>query len=193
MDYSTVSSDLEQPGGTSPWASTSPRADRSTFSHPTSDTSSSPTPGQQQTPSRPGNGSPSANRFPSVSTNVSTSSAGLAAADDDTDSPDLSEQLQSAQLGDPDYLGDHEPTPFQQQQAQQAQQAQQEAQRYGAQQQQRYAAARYQPGQRPQRPMPAYKLHAKITALERTGRKDPVLRFDVHVRALMHFLTQTCC
>jgi hypothetical protein len=187
MDYSTVSNDLEQPGGTSPWASTSPRVDRSTFSQSTRDTSSSPTPGQQQTPSHQHNGSPSANRFPPVSTNVSTSSAGLASADDDTDSPDLSEQLQSAQLGDPDYLGDHEPTPFQQQQAQQ------EAQRHAAQQQQRYAAARYQSGQRPQRPMPAYKLHAKITALERTGRKDPVLRFDVHVTALIHFLLQTYC
>jgi hypothetical protein len=27
-----------------------------------------------------------------------------------------------------------------------------------------------------------YKLQAKITGLERTGRKDPILRFDVHVR-----------
>jgi hypothetical protein len=28
---------------------------------------------------------------------------------------------------------------------------------------------------------PQYKLQAKITGLERTGRKDPILRFDVHV------------
>ncbi|KAI4253691.1 MAG: hypothetical protein LQ352_003551, partial [Teloschistes flavicans] len=28
--------------------------------------------------------------------------------------------------------------------------------------------------------LPQYKLQAKITSLERTGRKDPVLRFDVH-------------
>ncbi|EFX05781.1 vacuolar protein sorting-associated protein vps17 [Grosmannia clavigera kw1407] len=35
----------------------------------------------------------------------------------------------------------------------------------------------------PQRlPQPKYKLQAKITALERTGRKDPILRFDVHIR-----------
>ena len=34
----------------------------------------------------------------------------------------------------------------------------------------------------PQKKMlPQYRLHAKITGLERTGRKDPVLRFDVHV------------
>lgn len=28
---------------------------------------------------------------------------------------------------------------------------------------------------------PQYKLQAKITGLERTGRKDPIMRFDVHV------------
>jgi hypothetical protein len=33
---------------------------------------------------------------------------------------------------------------------------------------------------------PQYKLQAKITGLERTGRKDPILRFDVHVRTLLH-------
>ncbi|KAL7269142.1 Vacuolar protein sorting-associated protein 17 [Rhizina undulata] len=30
------------------------------------------------------------------------------------------------------------------------------------------------------RQVPQYKLQAKITALERTGRKDPIMRFDVH-------------
>jgi hypothetical protein len=32
--------------------------------------------------------------------------------------------------------------------------------------------------------MPQYKLQAKLTGLERTGKKDLILRFDVHVRAL---------
>lgn len=32
------------------------------------------------------------------------------------------------------------------------------------------------------RQAPQYKLQAKITNLERTGRKDPILRFDVYVR-----------
>lgn len=32
------------------------------------------------------------------------------------------------------------------------------------------------------RRQPVFKLQAKITGLERTGRKDPILRFDVHVR-----------
>lgn len=42
-----------------------------------------------------------------------------------------------------------------------------------------------QPGyeQPPQKPAgPQYRLQAKITGLERTGKKDPILRFDVHVR-----------
>ena len=174
MDYSNVSNDLEQPGNSSPWASTSPQVDRSTFSQAPSDNYSSPVPIRQQSPGPQGNGSSIANKFPPVSTDLPSNSAALTPADDDSNSPDLSEQLQSAQLGDPDYLGDHEPSPYQQQQARQAQQ-------YAA-QQQRHSAARYQTGQRPQRPIPAYKLQAKITALERTGRKDPVLRFDVHVR-----------
>lgn len=42
-----------------------------------------------------------------------------------------------------------------------------------------------QQGQQPQARKPTYpqyKLQAKITGLERTGRKDPILRFDVHVQ-----------
>ncbi|KAI1755568.1 hypothetical protein F4782DRAFT_489026 [Xylaria castorea] len=38
-----------------------------------------------------------------------------------------------------------------------------------------------QQGQQARRPPgPQYKLQAKITGLERTGKKDPILRFDVH-------------
>lgn len=37
-------------------------------------------------------------------------------------------------------------------------------------------------GSRQQRPQPQYKLQAKVTGLERTGKKDPILRFDVYVR-----------
>lgn len=39
-----------------------------------------------------------------------------------------------------------------------------------------------QQSQRPSQPQkPLYRLVAKITGLERTGKKDPILRFDVHV------------
>lgn len=36
--------------------------------------------------------------------------------------------------------------------------------------------------EQPRKPaQPQFKLQAKITGLERTGKKDPILRFDVHV------------
>lgn len=52
---------------------------------------------------------------------------------------------------------------------------------YG-QEQQRHDPQRYHA--RPRQNVPQYKLHAKVTGLERTGRKDPVIRFDVYVRHL---------
>ena len=40
--------------------------------------------------------------------------------------------------------------------------------------------------QRPAKPAgPQYRLQAKITGLERTGKKDPILRLDIHVRPLL--------
>lgn len=46
------------------------------------------------------------------------------------------------------------------------------------------APARYQTGarQNARQAAPTYRLQGKITALERTGKKDPILRFDVYVR-----------
>jgi hypothetical protein len=42
-------------------------------------------------------------------------------------------------------------------------------------------AAPKQASQQPRRPQqPQHRLQAKITGLERTGKKDPILRFDVH-------------
>ncbi|KAK9422744.1 hypothetical protein SUNI508_00607 [Seiridium unicorne] len=67
-----------------------------------------------------------------------------------------------------------------QQQHQQAQPA--HSQEQGAPQQQPQGQGQPAPQeQQPRRPtQPQYKLQAKITGLERTGRKDPILRFDVH-------------
>jgi hypothetical protein len=150
MDYSAISNDPENHTGASPWGS--PRADRTTF--PTSgngDIPSSPLPGQDH-------------------------SSETADRDHDAvaQAADLSAQLQSAQLGDPDY--GEQPSPF-------------AAQHFSiAGQQQQQAPARYQSGirQNSRPPAPAYKIQAKITALERTGKKDPILRFDVHVGRLFN-------
>lgn len=50
------------------------------------------------------------------------------------------------------------------------------------------SAARYHgaPPHQPQQRQPQYKLQAKITGLERTGKKDAIFRFDVYVCAPMH-------
>lgn len=70
-----------------------------------------------------------------------------------------------------------------QQHQQQGQQApmQSDAQR-GSEESRRPQSARYHniPQQQRQH-MPQYKLQAKITGLERSGKKDPILKFDVYV------------
>lgn len=148
MDYSAISNDPEHPTGASPWGS--PRADRTTF----------PTSGNGDIPSSP---------LPGL--NHSSETAGR---DNDAvaQAADLSAQLQSAQLGDPDY--GEEQSPFAAQQSPTADQQRQQL------------PARYQTGvrQTSRPPAPVYKIQAKITGLERTGKKDPVLRFDVHVGRL---------
>jgi hypothetical protein len=58
-------------------------------------------------------------------------------------------------------------------------QAQQQAPPHG-QQPQRYH------GTRPQRTQQHYKLNVKVTGLERNGKKDPILRFDVQVRSFRY-------
>jgi hypothetical protein len=144
MDYSVISSDPDHPTGSSPWGS--PRAERETFPTSNNDIPSSPLPSQAQSAedlSGGRNGEPQ--------------------------SPNLSAQLQSAQLGDPAYPEEHPP--------------------FGAphppnaQQQQPPTPAQYQTGARQtsRPPAPIYKIQAKITGLERTGKKDPILCFDVHV------------
>lgn len=71
--------------------------------------------------------------------------------------------------------GHHEGTAQQQIEAQ-AQQAQQPAPGQGYD-----GHAQHQQQQQPRQKAPQYKLQAKITGLERTGKKDPILRFDVYV------------
>ena len=84
-------------------------------------------------------------------------------------SPGLSAQLQNAQIGDSNYPEAQSPLAAQQSPNPDQQRSQ--------------LPARYQTGarQNSRHPAPAYKIQAKITGLERTGKKDPILRFDVHV------------
>jgi hypothetical protein len=141
MDYSTITTDHPTEG--SPWGS--PRAERGTLPTSSNDIPSSPLPGQEQFADEAGRG-----------------------RNEEPQSPDLSAQLQSAQLGDPDYP--QEQSPFAAHQSPNAQQ-------------QSPTPAQYQTEQRQNsRPyVPTYKIQGKITGLERTGKKDPILRFEVHV------------
>lgn len=179
MDYSAIPNDPDNPVGASPWGSSSPKANRTPF--PSSDgTDAPPSPSplpRAQTPSyHEQHPETQAQQYPQVQTSVAQGKRPEhdSSPEDDLRSPDdLSSRLQSAQLGDPDY---DEVQPQYYQQSPYAQQQQH-------QQQQRVGPTRYQTGARQaqRQNIPQYKLQAKITALERTGRKDPILRFDVHV------------
>lgn len=133
MDYSAISHDPDHPSDASPWGS--PRADRTTFPTSNNDTPSSPLPGEEYR------------------------SDAERREEAEQQAPDLSAQLQRAQIADPNYS---------QEQPQAATP---------------HHPARYHPGPRSNArpPAPAYKIQGKITGLERTGKKDPVLRFDIHV------------
>ena len=169
MDYSRLPNDLEHQADQSPWGSSSPQADRTSFPRTSSEIPSSPAPQRSPYTPEPGNGQ----KYPSVSTDVEPANGADYSPEDDVRSPDLSEQLQSAQLGDPDYVGEQPPQAYQH--------------HIAASQSLPPGQARYQAAQaaRTPRQVPQYKLQAKITALERSGRKDPVLRFDVYVRSLL--------
>lgn len=155
MDYSAVSSDSDALHGASPWGSSSPRANRS-FPSP-SDPPDSPGPTQGHSYSQSQDSVPESPYPP-------------AAPSESSDSPPLVASSHVSQQAS------HQPDSIQQ-----SQPGQQDGQAAGAaQQQQRPGAARYHSAKQ-QRPVAQYKLQAKVTALERTGRKDPVIRFDVHV------------
>lgn len=159
MDYSAVSSDADALHGQSPWGSSSPRADRSFAS--TADSPASPTPirGHSYSDSQD---SISGTQFPANTSDISNSTTLL----------DPNAQQQTAPQ--------HEPPQHAQGHGQTAPLSAQEHQYLAGLNSQRQIAARYH-NPKPQRSVPQYKLQAKVTALERQGRKDPVIRFDVHV------------
>ena len=154
MDYSAVAQDP----ASSPWGSSSPRADRSGYSRQESDVPDSPAPVPGHTHSRSQD---------SISANPFASEPGTPALQEQQPpSPEQQGFRQQTQAGSSTASQAHDG-------AHSNQQRQQQGMRPGA--------ARYH-NPRPQKPVPAYKLQAKVTALERTGRKDPVIRFDVYVR-----------
>ncbi|KAL6718726.1 Vacuolar protein sorting-associated protein 17 [Lecanora helva] len=181
MDYSSLPNDPDHPAGTDPWQS-SPQPSSTTFNPPdTGDAPSSPIAKHTPTPDpeHPVDGleenddqealansmsdefPPSRNGFARVSPQQKNSSPPERPNIRFQDEPLTEEELRQKQL--------HE-----QRQQERYQQA------LHAQQHQRGPPGRYHQGARQGQRPPQYKLQAKVTGLERTGKKDPAIRFDVH-------------
>jgi hypothetical protein len=163
MNYTADPSDAEHLAGPSPWGSSSPKADRTSFPTSSNDVPPSPISAPQEPPFPGEQGSPTLPSHHDTPGRSYPKSPNVGPADEDVGSLDPSQHPQSVPSGN---VGGGEQPQYQQQQY--------------ATQQQRPGAARYQ-ASRQQKNVPQYKLQAKVTALERTGRKDPVLRFDVYV------------
>lgn len=177
MDYSSLPNDPDHPAGADPWQS-SPQPTRTSF--PQADSGREPesptgkhaplTPEPQHQEERDGSDQESPNASSYEEPPQQPNGAGRIPSRSETASdirfqgpPLTEEELRQQQL----YQQ------RQQERYQQAIHAQQHARGPGPQ--------RYHPGARAGRQPPQYKLQAKITGLERTGKKDPAIIFDVHV------------
>jgi hypothetical protein len=165
MDYRSSVQDDEHPVGASPWGSSPPASPRRNESSFTSQRSYSSLRNETTVSSQDGHNGissedPSLNAFQQPG----TASTG-------------------APPSEPDTLVASDPSP---QQPFGGTSSQRNSGQYGESQQRPHGdqvGTQVSAGQDQQQRQnyPQYKLQAKITGLERTGRKDPVLRFDVHV------------
>jgi hypothetical protein len=170
MDYSSSIHDPDHPAGASPWGNSpvpSPQHAR-TGSYPTSgDVPPSPTPysTHSSAPSYATEDPMGAGGYNRPESSADTAS--VTGSDDRR--PDTAESVRSQPDQPRVYSGNQQVGTQQQQQRQEPQ--------------------RYHPSVRQAQAPPAqqYKLQAKITGLERAGRKDPIMRFDVHVRDNISF------
>ena len=188
MDYSTASNDL----GTSPWAAaaSSPQPRQSGF-----ETEEQQLQQQQQQPSQTSSTisdlqSPENQHQQQRFTSASESPfAGVFRDNDDTDgAADAAGDGGFAQNksyegmregGSQPYSSRHE---YHQENSQSGdRQYQGDGRREAQQPQQQQGQPGQQQQQQQQQRSPQYKLQAKVTGLERTGRKDSILRFDVYV------------
>lgn len=165
MDYSSALTNESEHVGSSPWAS-SPQHNRTSFGPPTNDIPSSPLPP----------------RSPYADDDIQEHGFGSPriGGDDSLTSPvpgGFGDQGGHAQTDS------HQPTSPQRQHQQQRQPQSPPQDQQQGNTPQRYHGARPRHNQN----QPQYKLQAKVTGLERTGRKDPILRFDVYVRRLFPY------
>ncbi|GAM87181.1 hypothetical protein ANO11243_052020 [Dothideomycetidae sp. 11243] len=152
MDYASLPHDPDHPEGASPWA-TSPKQSREFGSRP-SDGPSEAT----QSPFEPPP-SDAASQYPDRPTTSDSTTLAASGNGENHQSPYSNHDAHGQDQG---YGG---------QPGQGAQHTNDQGRRP--------EAARYHARQ-PQKPQPQYRLQCKITALERTGKKDPILRFDAY-------------
>ncbi|CAL3967969.1 hypothetical protein PZA11_006975 [Diplocarpon coronariae] len=160
MDYSSSIHDADIPGGASPWGSSPISSPQNPRASPFLASGDALPPLSPYSPSASGAGfedTLGAGGFQRPESTAGNESV----AESDGRRPDTADTGPSQSEQEP-FLGNR---PAQQQQPHRA-----EPQRY-------HATARKS---QHQAQAPKYKLQAKITGLERTGRKDPILRFDVH-------------
>ena len=169
MDYSTLPHDPEHPAGSSPWAS-SPQHNRTSFSQSqSSEVPPSPLPPahspysgrhtREQGSLDSGDGSAAEDTIVE-----STSANGTTLASENTFPP-----AGDAQHVEQQQYTEPQQSPHQQQYQDPPEGPRPEPQRYR------------HPKPSVRQVIPHGKLQAKITGLERTGRKDTILRFDVYV------------
>jgi hypothetical protein len=156
MDYSSA---IANDSGRDPWA-TSPQHDRSTFNQANNSSHEAPPTNSFHQPPAPDGDDQQDDQNPQLPPqNNQYSSQQHQQQSYDNSTRQEPQRYHHARPQHPpqQYSHNQQPPPQSYQQQQQQQQMQ------------------------PPQPRKQYKLQAKITALERTGRKDPVLRFDVYV------------
>ena len=164
MDYSSFPNDPDHPAGTSPWQS----SETGSTSSPSLTQHSSYVNTSQRNSVESGSDQETLVDGPKQR----QEGRGTTPTPENGTSPETSQQIHPSD--------DHGFQQYRQQQSQQPQRSQQPQQ---PQQQRGTGPNRYHGNSRlaQRQNLPQYKLQAKIAGLERTGRKDPVLRFDVHV------------
>lgn len=163
MDYSSSLHDPENPAGASPWGSSpqpSPQHNRAQFGSPSADNDVPSSVYQADVASSNGSYAHNGQNYNTAAgSSVAESATGSSV---DGRRPDTADSMVEPQQAYAPVLQQQQPDPP----------------RYN-QEQQRQATPR-----QPSRQGPQYRLQAKLTGLERTGRKDPILRFDVYVHSL---------
>ncbi|KAL8805946.1 MAG: hypothetical protein Q9200_005222 [Gallowayella weberi] len=188
MDYSSLPNDPDHPAGSSPWQSSPQASTHPTFG--TSDPGSAPstpsvqhsTPYTNASPRRSEDGNTQDEldrRQPSDGHPASAEEGSPQATPETSQAPSLNGEPFQEQRFEQQQ---HQQQPYPQRNREQPANYQQQYQQQQQSQPRSAVPSRYHTGARTnqQRNPPQYKLQAKITSLERTGRKDPILRFDVH-------------